>query len=424
MSPHPGEPPPDQPTPDPVAEPATGRLPGDVPNNLPRGSRTRRLLTLAAGIVALLILGTSTALWWLVNGATGRIHRIDVFSGMPHRPAKTVEESTNYLLVGSDTRQGIDPKTLRELHTGSAADAAAGQRSDTIILIHVSERRDEVLLVSFPRDSYVEIPAHTDGEGDRHDARRTKLNEAYSLGGPQLTVRTIEHITGIRVDHYIEVDFPGFVHMVNALGGVDVCTPRPLRDEQAGLDLPAGTTHLTGEEALGYVRSRHVDATGDIGRIERQQKFLAAMFDRALSTGMLLDPGKLREFVYAAAESLDTDSGLTTGDMTDLAMRLRDLTASGVSFVTMPVRDLDHRVPGVGSTVRWDDDAAGALFEAVREDRALGGSAAPGSTSGQPHPGSTRDGDPPPAEGREEGGGSPEITADTAAENACGPSPR
>ncbi|MGH3345065.1 MAG: LCP family protein [Carbonactinosporaceae bacterium] len=385
----------------------------------------RRLLTLAAGVVALLIVGTSTGLWWVMHGATGRIHRIDVFSGLQHRPGKTIEESTNYLLVGSDTREGIDPKTLRDLHTGTAA-AAAGQRSDTIILIHVSERRDEVLLVSFPRDSYVEIPAHTGSDGKGHDARRTKLNEAYSLGGPQLTVRTIEHITGIRIDHYIEVDFPGFVHMVNALGGVDVCTPRPLRDEQAGLDLPAGTTHLTGEEALGYVRSRHVDATGDIGRIERQQKFLAAMFDRALSTGVLLDPGRLRDFVYAAADSLDTDSDLTAGDMTDLAMRLRDMTASGVSFVTMPVSDLDHRVPGVGSTVRWDGEAAAALFETIREDRPLEGSPSPGSTSGPPRAGPTSDGGQPPGEGaagRMQGDAPPGVTADTAAENACDANP-
>src|SRR3954452_17486463 len=145
-----------------------------------------------------------------------------------------------------------------------------------------------------------------------------KLNTAYSFGGPRLTIRTIEANTNVRIDHYIEVNFLGFVKIVNALGGVSVCTPTPIHDPVhrlatggyggSGLELPAGTSKLDGIRALEYVRAREFDPTADLGRIQRQQKFMSSMVQKAKSTGVLLNPGRLYSVIQAVADSLTTDN--------------------------------------------------------------------------------------------------------------------
>jgi LCP family protein required for cell wall assembly len=305
----------------------------------------------------------STAGWALLTFVEGGITRVPVFDGLQNRPDRGETGAVNYLLVGSDRREGLSRADIGRLKLGDAD----GQRADVMILVHVSRKDQKAVLLSFPRDSYVEIPAYA-GKA----AARDKLNAAYSRGGPTLAVATIEHNTGVRIDHYLEVNFAGFEKIVNAVGGVDVCTPRPLRDRKAGLDLPKGSSRLDGEKGVAYVRARSVDGRGDIGRIERQQRLLASIVKKATSSGVLLNPAKLTALVNAVLDATRTDPGLRRDELLTLATKLRTLSPANVQFVTVPLADIDHVVPQVGSTVLWDEAAAQAMFEEIRRDRPLG----------------------------------------------------
>jgi len=331
--------------------------------------RWRRLVAVLATLLSVLIVATSTAGWALLHRVEGQVDRVDVFADLSHRPQAS-NGGTNFLLVGSDTREGISRRALRRLTAGSRR-SAAGQRSDTVMLAHVSGAGDAVTLISLPRDSVVKIPAHDSAAGERVPARRDKLNVAYAAGGPELTVRTVEHNTGVRIDRYVEVDFAGFVRLVDALGGVDVCLPVAVDDQQSGLDLPAGRSHVGGVQGLAYVRARAFDPTGDIGRIGRQQRFLAALVDQALSRTTLLNPVRLRGVVDAALSAVRTDDELDYGDVLELATRLRGADRGDLLFTTVPLADSNHFEPGLGSTVLWDEAAAQEMFAKVRADQPI-----------------------------------------------------
>jgi LCP family protein required for cell wall assembly len=346
-------------------------MPSPYDRTRPHRSPLRRAATWVAGVTAALVLLVSAVGWGLLHYGEGRIDRVDVFGGLADRPERTTDDAVNYLLVGSDTREGVSEEDLRRFTAGSAS-SAPGRRSDTMIIAHVSKKRDKAVLISLPRDSYVEVPAHTAADGRRVPARKDKLNAAYAAGGPQLAVATVEQATGIPIDHYIEIDFSGFVSMVDALGGVEVCVPSAVRDEKSGLDLPAGRSRVTGVDGLAYVRARYFDSRGDLGRIERQQKFLGAMVAEATSAGVLLNPLKLTRFVNAALDSVQTDPALERSDIVDLATRLRGLSADKVSFLTVPIADDDYRPGAVGSAVLWDEPRAEALFAALRDDDEVG----------------------------------------------------
>lgn len=340
------------------------------------GGRGRRVLAWVSGTMAALVVLTSVAGYLLLGHYEGRIDRVDVFGGLVNRPAKVTDTAQNYLLVGSDNREGLSAAEARDLHVGTASAAnGGGRRSDTMILLHISEQRDKATLVSLPRDSYVRIPAYTDDRGVSHSPSHNKLNAAYALGGPALAVATVEENTGVRVDHYVEVGFEGFVRMVDAVGGVQVCTPKAIEDSKSGLSMQAGTNDLDGGEALAYVRARYFDPRADIGRIERQQKFLGALFRQATSAEVLLNPVKMNAFLDAVLGSVQTDPDLTRGDIVDLVTKTRGLAPSSVVFATVPISDMDYRPGGVGSTVRWDETQASSLFESLRRDEAVGSQA-------------------------------------------------
>jgi LCP family protein required for cell wall assembly len=241
------------------------------------------------------------------------------------------------------------------------------------MLVHLSASGERASVVSLPRDSYAELPAHEFAPtGDHHAAHPDKLNAALSHGGPSLMVRTVERLTRLRVDHYLEVDFASFMSAVDEVGGVEVCTTRRLRDDYSGLDLPAGSHVLDGAKALAYVRARHVDGTSDLGRMERQQRFLAAFWDRAVSSGVLLNPARLSGTATALLDSVRADRGFGAEEMLDMARAMRDFTPSNADLTAVPLADTSRTVPGIGSTVSWDDEAADRLFTALREDRPLG----------------------------------------------------
>ncbi|MER5636959.1 LCP family protein [Kitasatospora sp. NPDC002227] len=320
-----------------------------------------------AGAVSVAVLATSCGGWVVLNGVDTSIGRVDAFGGGGDRPAD--DGATTFLVVGTDEREGIPEDVLKNvLHAGGEPCHC----TDTMMLVQLSKDGGRASVVSIPRDSYVTIPAHRDqATGRQVPSGQGKINAAYGMGGAPLTVRTVEQNTGLRIDHYLQVNFLSFVSTVDALGGVAVCTAKPLKDDYSGLDLPAGTTRLDGAGALKYVRARHVDGSSDLGRMHRQQRFLAQLLHQATAGGTLLDPAKLGRVVSSVLSSVKADQELTSADLLALATRLKDFSAANADFTTVPLSDVDHQVPGWGSTVLWDEPGAKALFGALRSGRPL-----------------------------------------------------
>ncbi|MCX4685850.1 LCP family protein [Kitasatospora purpeofusca] len=331
---------------------------------------------LAAGI-AFSVLVTSCGGWAVLHGI-GSIDRVDAFSNDRARPAD--DGSTTFLVVGTDERDGIPEKTLKTvLHAGGESCHC----TDTMMIVQLSGDGSRAGVISIPRDSYVDIPAHRDPATRRTvPAGKGKINAAFGMGGPQLTVATVEQNTGLRIDHYLQVDFAGFVSAVDAVGGVRVCTARPLKDEYSGLDLPAGTSTLDGAGALKYVRARHVDGSSDLGRMHRQQKLVAQLLHQVTSGGVLLNPVRLARAADSLLASVKADKGLSADDLITLATRMKELTAGRADFVTVPLASVDHPVAGWGSTVLWDKERARALFDAVRAGRPLAAEDSGAGTAG------------------------------------------
>lgn len=311
-----------------------------------------------SGIMSLVVLVTSGFMWLVVNHYSGLLQRIDVgISGHsgPHG-------ALNILLVGADRREGLSRKEQNELHLGHDA----GQRTDTIMLLHVSKDRGSASIVSLPRDSYVQIPHHG----------MAKINSAYSPqaykdGGAKLTVETVEHNTGIQIDHYVEINFLGVLKIVDALGGVEICTPTALRDKSSGIDLTAGKHLLNGKQALEYVRTRHTYANQDLGRIGAQQKFISALLDKAISTGTLTNPGRLSAFLRTSLAAVRADSGFSTQQIQQLAESMSGVSTDNVAFTTVPIANANYNAPGVGSSVLWDRPQAAQLFNKIKNDQPI-----------------------------------------------------
>ena len=341
-----------------------------------RGQRVGRVLSWIALTMSVVVLAVAGAGYALLRHYDGNITRINVF-GKPLTTAQVAaapHDAQNILLVGSDSRSGANG-----IGTGGLK-VATGQRSDTMILAHLFGSSNKVEMVSFPRDSYVEIPAYTDPKtGESHRLRHDRINSALSEGGPALLIATIENLTKIKVDHYVQVDFTGFKTMVDKLGGVDVCLPTAAKDVKSGIDLAAGRHHINGKVALSFVRQRH--GTGapegsDLGRIRRQQQVLGSLLSKVLSAGTLANPLKLNGFLNAATSSLEVDEKLTTGDMRDLALRLRNFSSKGVLFTTIPIGNDSLRTPGGALVLGLDEAKDEALFDALRRDVAPGSPAA------------------------------------------------
>ena len=332
-----------------------------------KSTRAIRIITsLSVGVVLV------SAFSWLGLGQiNGAINRIDAFSSVSSRPDKP-NKALNYLLVGSDTREGLTREQMKLLWVGSTK-TAAGSRSDTMLLVHISKSRDKATIISIPRDSLVTIPEHPSSVDKTKivPAAKGKINAAFAFGGAPLLIQTIEDETGVRIDHYIEIGFAGFAGMVDALGGIEVCTKRDIDDPGSHLVLPAGVHTLNGVEALKYVRTRDFDGMGDLGRMQRQQQFMSAVLRKVTSTGVLLNPIKLVNFFNAAIATVKTDSELNKSDLLTLAKQMKNLSSSNVRTLTIPLGNVNARVPGVGSVVTWDSELAPELFNRIREDLPL-----------------------------------------------------
>ena len=331
-----------------------------------KSTRAIRIITsLSLGVVIL-----ATATWVGLGQISGQISRISVFGDLENRPEK-VSSALNYLVVGSDNREGLTKAQIRELRVGGT-DVAAGGRSDTMLLVHISKARDAAFIVSLPRDTLVTIPAHISQDGKSQIPDRPgKLNAAFAFGGAPLLIQTIELMTSLKIDHYVEVSFAGFVGVVDALGGIKVCSKVDIDDPKSHLVMKAGYHLLDGVESLKYVRTRDFDGRGDIGRMERQQQFVSAIVRKATSSGTLLNPIKLANFYQATIATVKMDEGVTKNDLLTLGKQMSNLSSGSVRTLTVPLSNPNGRHPTVGSVVIWDDVLAPELWNRIKNDEAL-----------------------------------------------------
>ena len=331
--------------------------------------KSTRAIRIITSLSVAIVLVSSVSSFGL-GQVSSSIARIDVFNSINDRPEKT-SKAENYLLVGSDTREGLTKEQMRELRVGSTATAAGG-RSDTMLIIHLSKSRDRAYIISLPRDSLVVIPEHVSSSDKKTiiPDRKGKLNSAFSYGGAPLLIETIERATSIKIDHYVEVSFAGFAGIVDALGGIEVCTKVDIDDPKSHLVLSAGVHNLNGIEALKYVRTRDFDGRGDIGRMQRQQQFMSAVLNKATSSGTLLNPFKVKNFINASLASVKLDSGLAPDDLLTLAKQMKNLSSGNVRTLTVPLSNPNGRYDGL-SVVIWDEVLGADLWTRVRDDLPL-----------------------------------------------------
>jgi LCP family protein required for cell wall assembly len=321
------------------------------------------------------------------------------------RPDKVVDEGEaneplNILLLGSDTREG---------QSGNIGGESPGL-SDTTILLHLSADRKNAYGVSLPRDAMVERPECITEDGQTIPGEMAMFNTAYALGGPGCTQRTVEQLTGIRVDHFVVVEFDGFRNMVDALGGIPICVPEEVNDYIGNIHLPAGSYEADGDQALDYVRLRHgLSENGDIGRMKRQQVFLATMANKAISAGTLANPVKLYNFLDAATKSLTTDPGLADlKALGGLANQVRNIGLDNIQFMTVPWESYE---PDPNRLV-WAPEAE-RLWRLLRTDQELSENLSSGVTTAAETPGADPD----------EGGGSSSPKPSKSADGEPSPSP-
>ncbi|MEN3300934.1 LCP family protein [Pseudonocardia sp.] len=316
----------------------------DRPVALPRPPRPpkrrnwRRRITVAIALILIAFIGFGVYL-------DQNLQRV---AALPADSAAT-SSGTNWLIVGSDSRQGLSAEDEENLATGDAA----GQRTDTIMLIHSGSSGS--VLVSLPRDSYVPIAGHGSN----------KLNSAYAFGGPQLLISTVEAATGLHIDHYAEIGFGGFVGAVDAVGGITMDIPEAIKDPKAGLDIKAGTQELDGATALGYVRTR-ATASSDFGRVARQRALLSALIAKATSPSTLANPFRLVPLANAMTGTITVDDGDHIWNVASLGLALRGVSGGDGVATTVPVGS----TPNIGgqSVVRWDKTRASSLFGALQKD--------------------------------------------------------
>jgi LCP family protein required for cell wall assembly len=318
----------------------------------------RLLAWVAVAAAAVMVTGALSAYgyYWRLQSAVQHEDVDRLIGG--DRPRK-LNGAINIFVLGSDTREGANAQYGRGLRGKPPA-------SDTMVLLHLSPGGGQAIAVSFPRDLMVPIPACTRRDGTKAPGSGSAmLNEAIARAGPTCTVHTVEQLTKIRIDHFVQVDFVGFKRIATAVGGVPVCVTADVHDKDSGLTLTKGTHRLKGEDALAYVRSRKGFGNGsDTERIRRQQHFFGALAKEAMSAGVLTDPGRLNALLRATAESLTTDKALSAAEMLKIAQGMRDLNAGKLRFVTVP----SVPYPLNRNRVALSRPAADQFFDALRKD--------------------------------------------------------
>lgn len=275
-----------------------------------------------------------------------KLQRTDALQDYDGRLGST--SGTNWLLVGSDSRAGLSEEDADRLMAGELDDSVG--RTDTIMVVHIPRFGGDATMLSLPRDSWVDIPGYG----------QNKLNQAFSLGGPALLQQTVEQATGIHLDHYAEIGFGGFSNVVDAVGGVEMCLDEPLDDPMAGINLQAGCQELDGPTALGYVRSRYASAQGDLDRVERQRKFLAALSKKIKSPGTLLNPFKNLKVADALSANMTVNEDDHVWNLASLGLAI----AGGATQETVPIAGYENTY--AGNVALWDDAGAEEMFAKLR----------------------------------------------------------
>jgi LCP family protein required for cell wall assembly len=347
-----------------VDETGGGRRPARPGSRRPKRSLAQRVAAWTSVVVVGVLVAGTLAAYAKYRSFWDSIKRIDVESLVGHQPPK-LNNAENILLIGSDTRVGQDG-------IGGSATETPGGRSDTLMLLHISPGHHEATVISIPRETMVPIlscPASDGTAGQQAEPGQVELiNAALDFGGPACTFKTFETVTGIHLDHFIELDFTGFEKIINDLGGVTVCLPFAVDDPMSGLDLSAGRHHVFGHEALAFWRTREDVGTGsDLQRIERDQYLMVALVQGMEHSGLLHSPSKILKVVSDAANAMTTDTGLDQNSMLQIAESLRGLSSSEVQFITAP----NVPYPANDNDVIFEQPQAGELFTAIQHDMTL-----------------------------------------------------
>ncbi|MFF8973307.1 LCP family protein [Streptomyces sp. NPDC014995] len=313
----------------------------------------RRIKWTAITVVTVLVVTTVGTYFW----ADSKLKREVDLSKVIDRPEEG--EGTTYLIVGSDSREGMSAEEKKALHTGSAE----GKRTDSMMILHTGSNGDT--LISLPRDSDVEIPSFVGSEsGKRYEGtgRHTKLNAAYAEDGPELLVRTVEFNTGLRIDHYVEIGFAGFANIVDAVGGVEMDIPQDIKDTKSGADLKKGKQTLNGEQALAFVRTRYALAGSDLDRTKNQQKFLAALANQVATPGTVLNPFTLYPTMGAGLDSLIVDKDMGLYDLASMFFAMKGVNSGDGKSMNMPISGSS------GGNLVWDEAKVKQLVGQLKND--------------------------------------------------------
>jgi LCP family protein required for cell wall assembly len=312
----------------------------------PRRPRKRRRVGRTIGIVLLVILVAIAGVWFWLDTS---INRVAALADYPGRPAAAA--GTNWLIVGSDSREGLTPEEKAKLATGDAG----GKRTDTILVAHLPDNSTPATLLSLPRDSNVEIPGHG----------TSKINAAFALGGAKLLVQTVELATGLRMDHYAEISFGGFANIVDAIGGVEMNIDQEMHDTKTGATIKPGLQKLDGPQALAFVRMRYSSATprSDLDRVVNQRKFIGALASEIASPGTLLNPFYLFPLLSNVPGALTLDEGDHLHNLVGLGLAMGGISDGSTVTTTVPVTD--------SSAKHWDDAKSKQLFDALRTDATI-----------------------------------------------------
>ncbi|MEV6398745.1 LCP family protein [Streptomyces sp. NPDC051907] len=303
-------------------------------------------------VVVLLAVSIGTYFW-----ADSKLKREVDLSKVIERPGGG--EGTNYLIVGSDSREGMSDEEKKKLHTGSAD----GKRTDSMMILH--DGSNGPTLISLPRDSDVEIPSFKGSESGKlfpAEGRRVKLNAAYAEDGPELLVRTVEHNTGLRIDHYVEIGFAGFANIVDSIGGVEIDIPKAFKDKKSGADFQAGKQTLDGEQSLAFVRTRYAFAGSDLDRTKNQQKFLAALANQTATPGTILNPFKLYPTMGAGLDTLIVDKDMSLYSLGQMFFAMKGVTGGEGKSMNIPISGTR------GGNLTWDKDKVKQLVEQLKND--------------------------------------------------------
>lgn len=308
-----------------------------------RGGRRPPILKILKFGIPLLLLAWVA---YLIAVPVIAVKKIDAIDAFPAKSRPAEQDGTTYLIVGSDSRDGLTKAELKEYGAGGVGDV--GQRTDTIMLLHTGDGKP--LLMSIPRDSLVPIPGYG----------TTKINAAFAYGGPKLLVQTIEQNTGVRIDHYVELGFGGLVKAVDAVGGVEICPTKRMRDKKANLNIKKGCQNANGVTALAYSRSRYVQKYGDITRAQHQREVVTALGKKVVSPWTVINPWRYSRVVNAGTSTLRVSEGTGLFALAGFARAMTQVNGTDGLTCGIPIRDL---------AVRWDRDRALALLKLIKEDR-------------------------------------------------------